>query len=259
MIKWSALLLSLLLSTTVLAETPQQRGLAIATAADSADNGWGDSSATMIMTLRNRQGDTTQRKIRNRQLEVKGDGDKSLTIFDSPNDVKGTAFLSHTHATRADDQWLYLPALKRVKRIASNNKSGPFMGSEFAYEDITSQELAKYTYSWLKDDLYNGRETHVIKRVPTYKHSGYTQQIVWIDTTMLHPLKIDFYDRKGALLKTLTSHDYQQYNNKFWRPGRMEMVNHNNGKSTTLSWTDYTFGNGYSTRDFDKNSLKRIR
>ncbi len=259
MIKWSTLLLSLLLSTTVLAETPQQRGLAIATAADTADNGWGDSSATMVMTLRNRQGDTTQRKIRNRQLEVKGDGDKSLTIFDSPNDVKGTAFLSHTHATRADDQWLYLPALKRVKRIASNNKSGPFMGSEFAYEDITSQELAKYTYSWLKDEIYDGRESHVIERIPTYKHSGYTKQIVWIDTTMLQPLKIDFYDRKGALLKTLTSHEYQQYKEKFWRPGRMEMVNHNNGKSTTLSWTDYKFGNGFSKRDFDKNSLKRIR
>ncbi|MCF6219284.1 MAG: outer membrane lipoprotein-sorting protein [Gammaproteobacteria bacterium] len=259
MIKWSALLLSLLLSSSLLAETPQQRGLAIATAADEADNGWGDSSATMIMTLRNRQGDTTQREIRNRQLEVAGDGDKSLSIFDSPNDVKGTAFLSHTHATKADDQWLYLPALKRVKRISSNNKSGPFMGSEFAYEDITSQELAKYSYRWLKDELYDGRESHVIERIPTYKHSGYTQQIVWIDSTTLQALKVDFYDRKGALLKTLTNHEYQQYNDKFWRAGRMEMVNHITGKSTTLSWTDYKFSNGYTHRDFDKNSLKRIR
>ncbi len=259
MIKWSALLLSLLFSPSLLAETPQQRGLAIATAADAADNGWGDSSATMVMTLRNRQGDTSQREIRNRQLEVAGDGDKSLSIFDSPNDVKGTAFLSHTHATKADDQWLYLPALKRVKRISSNNKSGPFMGSEFAYEDISSQELAKYSYTWLKDELYDGKESHVIERIPTYKHSGYTKQIAWIDSTILQALRVDFYDRKGALLKTLTNHEYQQYNDKFWRANRMEMVNHITGKSTTLSWKNYKFSNGYTHRDFDKNSLKRIR
>jgi len=259
MLKWIIVLLSALLSVNAVAETPQERGLAIATAADKADNGWGDSSANMLMILRNRQGDTTRRDIRNRQLEVEGDGDKSLSIFDSPNDVKGTAFLSHTHVERADDQWIFLPALARVKRIASNNKSGPFMGSEFAYEDITSQELAKYTYTWLRDESYDGRQTHVIERIPTYKHSGYTKQIAWLDKEMLQALKIDFYDRKGALLKTLTSHEYQQYNGKYWRPARMEMVNHITGKSTTLNWANYQFGNGYSKRDFDKNSLKRVR
>ena len=247
------------LSVNAFAETPQERGLAIATAADNADKSWGDSSANMLMILRNRQGDTTRREIRNRQLEVEGDGDKSLSIFDSPNDVKGTAFLSHTHVDRADDQWIFLPALARVKRIASNNKSGPFMGSEFAYEDITSQELAKYTYTWLKDETYESQQTHVIERIPTYKHSGYTKQIVWIDKGMLQALKIDFYDRKGALLKTLTSHEHQQYNGKYWRAARMEMVNHITGKSTTLNWTNYQFSNGYSKRDFDKNSLKRVR
>ncbi|HIN59600.1 MAG TPA: outer membrane lipoprotein-sorting protein, partial [Gammaproteobacteria bacterium] len=76
-----------------------------------------------------------------RSLEVAGDGDKSLTIFSYPADIKGTVFLSHTHPTRPDEQWLYLPALKRIKRISSSNKSGPFMGSEFAYEDLASQEI----------------------------------------------------------------------------------------------------------------------
>lgn len=253
------LLLSALLSTNVLAQTPEQRGLEIATAADTADNGWGDMSAEMVMTLRNRSGDTSQRNIRNRQLEVVDDGDKSLSIFDSPSDVKGTAFLSHTHVERADDQWLYLPALARSKRITSNNKSGPFMGSEFAYEDITSQELGKYTYKWLRDEPYEGRDTHVIERIPTYKHSGYTKQISWIDKEMLQALKVDFYDRKGALLKTLTSHGYKQYLGQYWRPERMEMVNHITGKSTTLEWRNYQFANGFGERDFDKNALKRIR
>jgi len=93
------------------------------------------------MTLRNRAGKESLRNVRIKNLEVDGDGDKSLSIFDEPADVKGTTSLTWSHSDKPDDQWLYLPALKRVKRISSKNKSGPFMGSEFAFEDIGSQEV----------------------------------------------------------------------------------------------------------------------
>ncbi len=241
------------------AQTPEEKGLAIAKEMDRRDTGWGDQQADLEMILRNRQGKESRRIIRTRTLEVQGDGDKGLTIFDTPNDVKGTAFLSFTHATRPDDQWLYLPALKRVKRIASSNKSGPFMGSEFAYEDLTSQEVAKYTYKWLRDEKLDGRDTFVIERYPAYKYSGYTRQVVWVDKTIYQPLKVEFYDRKNAMLKTLTFHDYKQYLNKYWRADRMEMVNHQTGKSTTLIWKNYRFKTGLTDRDFDRNSLKRVR
>ena len=158
--------------------TPQQKGLAIALEAQKRDTGWADQKAEMVMLLRNSQGEETQRELRLMTLEVVGDGDKSMSVFDTPMDVKGTAFLSHTHVKEADDQWLYLPALKRVKRISSNNKSGPFMGSEFAYEDISSQEVEKYTYEWLRDEKINGHDTFVMIRYPTYEHSGYSKQIV---------------------------------------------------------------------------------
>ena len=121
----------------------------------------------------------SRRELHISTLEVDGDGDKSLTVFDSPRDVKGTAFLSHTHATEPDEQWLYLPALKRVKRISSRNKSGSFMGSEFAYEDISSQELEKYRYKWLRDETLDDRHTVVVEYYPVYENSGYTRQIVW--------------------------------------------------------------------------------
>ena len=97
------------------------------------------------MVLKNRHGDESERDLRIRILEVEGDGDKSLSIFDSPGDVKGTAFLTFTHKFADNDQWLYLPALKRVKRISSGNRSGSFMGSEFAYEDISSEETEKFS------------------------------------------------------------------------------------------------------------------
>ena len=106
----TALSIGLLLSNLCFAETAEQKGLAIAIEADKRDTGWGDSSTEMFMTLRNAQGQESKRQMRSRALEVKGDGDKSLTIFDEPRDVKGTAFLSFTHAKTPDDQWLYLPA-----------------------------------------------------------------------------------------------------------------------------------------------------
>ena len=249
----------LVLSVSVSAETAEEKGLAIAIEADKRDQGWGDQATVMKMTLRNSQGDESQREIRGKALEVKGDGDKSISIFDTPRDVKGTAFLSFTHSLKADEQWLYLPALKRVKRISSSNKSGPFMGSEFAYEDISSTEVEKYKYKFIKDDKYNGRDVYVMERYPQYKHTGYTKQISWIDKEMYQPLKVEFYDRKKSLLKTLTQHEYKKHLNKFWRPGRLEMVNHQTGKSTTLKWSSYKFKNGYRSRDFDRNSLKRSR
>ena len=255
------ILLSSLIAFTgaVYAETAEEKGMAIAVEADKRDQGWGDQATVMKMTLRNSQGAESTREIRGKTLEVDGDGDKSLTIFDTPRDVKGTAFLSFTHTLKSDEQWLYLPALKRVKRISSSNKSGPFMGSEFAYEDISSQEVAKYKYKFIKDDKYNGRNVFVVEQYPQYKKSGYIKQVAWIDKEMYQPLKIEFYDRKRSLLKTLTQHDYKKHLNKFWRAARLEMVNHQTGKSTTLLWTSYKFKNGFSKRDFDRNSLKRAR
>jgi len=133
------------------------------------------------------------------------------------------------------------------------------MGSEFAYEDISSQEVEKYSYKYLKDEIIDGRDTYVIERVPAYKKSGYKRQTVWIDKKYYQPLKIDFYDRKNSHLKTLTYHDYKQYLGKYWRTSRMEMVNHQTGKSTTLSWKKYEFQTGLKKRDFNKTALKRAR
>jgi hypothetical protein len=242
-----------------LAETPEEKALAIAREADKRDSGFGDYTDDVKMILRNKQGQESVREIRSRTLEGTSDGDKSLTIFDEPLDVQGTALLSFTHKQGPDDQWLYLPALKRVKRIASDNKSGPFMGSEFAYEDITSQEVDKYTYRFLRDDKLDGMDVFVFERYPRDEHSGYTRQVVWLDKEHYKERKIEYYDRKNTLLKTLTFSGYHLYNGKFWRADEMDMVNHQTGKSTQLLQTNFKFGVGLTDRDFDQNSLKRAR
>ncbi|MCZ6663726.1 MAG: outer membrane lipoprotein-sorting protein [Gammaproteobacteria bacterium] len=259
MSRWLPAILIALLPLSLSAETPEEKGLAIAIEADKRDIGWIDAKAEMEMILRNKQGEESRRSLSINTLEVDGDGDKSLSVFNSPKDIKGTAFLSYTHALKPDDQWLYLPALKRVKRIASANKSGPFVGSEFAYEDLTSQEIEKYTYKWLRDDEFDGRPVFVIEASPVYENSGYVRQIVWLDKEMYQPLQIEFFDRKNAELKTLTSSDYQQYLGRYWRPGRMHMINHQTGKSTELNWGNYQFQTGLKDRNFDRDTLKRAR
>ncbi|MDW1945522.1 outer membrane lipoprotein-sorting protein, partial [Vibrio sp. Vb0599] len=223
------------------------------------DEGWGDSIATMEMILKNAQGESSTRLMRLKSLEVEGDGDKGLTIFDQPRDVTGTAFLNHSHTIGADDQWLYLPALKRVKRISSRNKSGPFMGSEFAYEDLSSFEIEKYRFNHLKDEKFNGQDVFVLEQIPTDKNSGYTKQVVWLDKAHYRPLKVEFYDRKGALLKTLTFANYKQYLDKYWRAHTMAMMNHQTGKSTELNTSDLRFQTGLEENDFNKNVLKRVK
>lgn len=257
----TALLIALLPAMAQLhaADSAEARGLEIAKKADLRDTGFIDSTASMKMELKNKQGQTSVREVRVQTLEVGGDGDKSLSIFDTPPDIKGTASLTYSHALKPDEQWLYLPALKRVKRISSKNKSGPFMGSEFAYEDISSQEVEKYSYKYIKDETLNGIDCFVVERYPAYEHSGYTRQVAWINKQEYRPEKIDFYDRKNVLLKTLSYSGYQQYHNKYWRPDVMYMVNHQTGKSTTLSWNDYQFKTGLTEKDFSRNSLKRAK
>ncbi len=241
------------------------KGLAIAVESDKRDTGFSDQTANMVMELRNKQGDVSTRTIRIKALEVIGDGDKSLSIFDKPADVKGTAFLTYSHAIKPDEQWLYLPALKRVKRINSKNKSGPFMGSEFAYEDLASQEVEKYTYKYIRDEKLKteefpeGVDTFVIERYPAYEYSGYTRQLAWVNKERYVAEKIEFYDRKNSLLKTLTNSGYKQYLGQFWRPDKMFMENHQTGKSTILKWENYKFKTGLTDKDFSRNSLKRAR
>jgi outer membrane lipoprotein-sorting protein len=248
-------------ATTEAAEDPVAKGEAIAREWDRRDLGFGDTKAKMKMILENRKGRTSERSMRIDTLEVadENEGDKSLVIFDRPRDIKGTALLSFSHILKSDDQWLYLPALKRVKRISSGNKSGPFVGSEFAYEDISGQELKKYSYTWLRDEPCGTLQCFVVESRPLYEKSGYTRLVNWYDKTEYRMQRIDYYDRKDVLLKTLTFGDYKQYLGKYWRTHDMHMVNHQTGKKTRLLYQAYQFQTGLKDGDFNRNRLKRAR
>lgn len=245
----------------VAADDPVAQGLSIAQEMDRRDAGFGDTTAELKMILRNKGGQASSRKLSFRTLETVGakDGDKTLILFRRPGDIEGTALLSYTHVSKPDDQWLYLPALKRRKRISSNNKSGPFVGSEFAYEDMLSQEVAKYSYRWLRDEACGALQCFTVERVPVYENSGYTRQIIWIDKTHYRAMRIDYYDRKGERLKTLDYKGYRKYLDRYWRADELFMKNHQTGKTTSLTFSTYKFQTGLRARDFTPGNLKRLR
>lgn len=263
----TSLVLALALGSTLVAATPEDdaaRGEAVIREADRRGNGFGDLTASLEMVLVDRQGRSVHRRLRPRVLEVEGDGDKSLILFDEPADVEGTALLTHSHLDGRDDQWLFLPAVARVKRIAAGRRTGPFLGSEFSFEDLSSPELPEYHYRFLRDEPCGPWTCAVVERISRDPDSGYSREAVWIDLEHYRYVAIDFVDRKGEPLKRLTFEDYREHRRgdgqgTWWRPDRMSMVNHQTAKRTELHWADYRLGTGLDHADFDQATLPHLR
>jgi hypothetical protein len=134
------------------------------------------------------------------------------------------------------------------------------MGSEFAFEDLSSQEVEKFNHKYIGLVKVSGTVCHKIERYPVSKTSGYTKIIIYLNKENLRPEMLSFFDRKGAKLKTLTYSDYQQYLEQYWRATEMKMVNHLNGKETLLKFENYKFDDPNITKEsFTQNSLKRVK
>ncbi len=237
-----------------------EQGAAIFREKDRLDSGYQDLQVDLRMVLRDRRGNESQRDLRISQLEMPDDGDRLLVVFDTPKAIRGTALLSYSHKEDPDDQWLYLPAHARVKKIASRNKSGPFLSSEFAYEDMALQELEKFDYALLGTEPCGEDACFRVERVPRDEYSGYSRQEVLLDRATLRVWRIAYFDRAGRPLKVLSVDAYRLYQDRFWKAGRMSMENLQTGKSTELFWRDYHFATGLSAeRDFSTNSLLRAR
>ena len=202
---------------------------------DRMQSGYGTETREMTMTLINAQGEQAQRKLRFEGFEGAERRDRTIVRFNYPADVKGTALLTHEQGVGDDDQWLFLPAVQRVKRIASSNQSGSFVGSEFAYEDLVVRQIDKYAYRYLGDEVLDGRNCYVIEFIPKNKKSGYSKLVRWRLKDNLQELRTDFYDRKGELLKQRYIEGHHQVNN-FWRVGKVTVKNAQTNKSSVLSF-----------------------
>lgn len=237
----------------------EKAGRAIFVHQEKVDEGFKDHTADVQMILTNKGSQKSTRNFKLQVLENTGDGDKTLIIFSSPYDIRGTALLTYEHIHTDDDQWLYLPSLKRVKRIASRSKSGSFVGSELSFEDLASNKHYKYKQKLLNDDVLNGQKCWVIERYPLNKHSGYSRQVVWVSQSNIQNQRIDYYDRKNVLYKTAFFKEYKKYNDKFWRPHKITVNNVQNNKSTEMTVSKIDINRGLNKKTFTKNALERVR
>lgn len=250
-------------ASQAIAETPEEKGLAISTEADNRDLGFGDTTVNGTMVLRDKQGSESTRAFRNMIMERPdaGLGDMSVIVFEKPRDVRGTALLTHANIEpNDDDQWLYLPAIKRVKRISSSNRTGKFVSSEFSYEDLGGQEVDDYNYVWLRDEACPnmGGTCFVVESTPKNSKSGYSKRVSWIDQAEYRLDQVEFYNRRGDFEKVMSLTGYNQYKGKFWRADKLSMVNQQTGKSTDLVWDDYAFQVGLTDKDFDAQRLSKV-
>jgi len=211
------------------------------------------SKTTMI--LKNAHGVENIRKIEIKKIEGE-DGDKSLLTFLYPDDLKGTKLLSFEVIGADDKQWLYLPSLKRTKRISSRNKSGSFMSSEFSYEDISSQNYKNYSYSGeAKEVTKDGVKYFKITRVPKDKNSGYSKQILWIDTKNYLTKFGEYYDKQNRLLKKIHFSNYKKIDG-VQRVIQILIENVQNKKSSSLRWDKDEIKIKIKSKDLSKRALK---
>ena len=221
--------------------------------------GFDQSRSEMRMVLVSATGQEAVRRIEGFTLEGPAGsteaGDKTLVAFLEPADVKGVKFLSHERLDGPNHQWLYLPALRRVKRISSSSKTGSFMGSEFSYEDIASRAVEKYDYPGsVTETAFEGETLLTYTRIPKEEDSGYTRQTVYVDPATSLVRYVQYYDRKEALLKTAKYEGYQNLQG-VWRVGKITMTNHQNGKSTVMEYLRQEVKLSLPPQTFTKRAL----
>lgn len=184
-----------------------------------------------------------------------GEDSRSLIVFTSPADVKGTSFLTWNHVKDSNDQWLFLPALKKTKRIGTASQSDSFMGSDFSYDDMSKRSTSKDDYRIIGSKTVDSADCYVLEALAKDKSEAFVKRIIWVRKDNFIIIKAEFYDAAGVLSKQYTAGDIQKINNintiHFFR---MEDVK--NGGHSTMKLSNVTYNSGLHDRMFSVQGLK---
>jgi outer membrane lipoprotein-sorting protein len=243
--------LAILGSSQSFAATPETRADDILKQVEKSVNAK-DESAKVVMTITEANGAT---KIRELEIERKsGTEPKVLVKLESPPDLRGTALLSVGGKGKTDDQWLYLPSSKQTRRIVSTHKSSSFLDSEMSYEDMGSSSDKKFTNKVLRTDTGAQGPLTVIESTLLSGDSSYSKVITWVTAQNLVD-HIEYYDKKGALLKTTQMSDYKKFPGDVWRAQKIVVKNAQNHRGTELELKDLAINKGLSDSDFTVNKM----
>ena len=218
-----------------------------------------DQRSIMKMTLINKRGKTRERSVLTYSKDY-GKDRKSLMYFQSPGDVKGTGFLSwdYDDPKKDDDQWLYLPALKKSRRISSSSKNDNFMGTDFTYDDMGDRNVDEDTHELLKEEEIDGHKCWVVESKPKDKDYMYSRRTSWVRQDALVMLKVEFYDKRGSLLKILAIPDTRKQDG-IWTHYKMEMENVQKEHKTIIEMSEVQYNIGLKDSLFRVSTLERGR
>jgi outer membrane lipoprotein-sorting protein len=215
-----------------------------------------DQTSILTMTLVNKSGQQRVRKIKQFTKDL-GSVEKSIMFFMSPADVKNTSFMNWSYDNdKSDDQWIYLPALKKVKRISSDSKSDYFMGSDFTYDDLGDRKLDADTHKLLREEAVDGKNCYVVESVSKDEDYMYSKTITWINKSNFIGAKKEFYDEDGELLKVLTIKSYKKVSG-FWVITHSEMKNVQNNHKTVIKLSNVNINTGVPASKFTERMMTR--
>jgi len=214
-----------------------------------------DSKADMFMVLVNSKGERRERTLNAYVKRYGNNKSKSIVFFRSPADVKGTSFLVWTDENKKDQQWLYLPALQRVRQISASGKGESFMGTEFTFYDMGSHDIDDYTYTLLREEPFGGEDCYVIEALPK-KVEFYSKVVIWIRKGNFVPARADLYDPKGQFEKQGIFKDVKNIQG-INTPTRIEMHNKINGRSTIIELKNIVYDSGLKDDLFTERYMTR--
>ena len=205
-----------------------------------------DSTSEATITLTNKSGQDRVRKTFGvSKLEANGEDNMRMTRFMAPADVKGTVSLLIEHSAADDDIWIYLPALKKVRRLVSSNKKDSFVGTDFSYGDVIGHKLSEWNYKLLREESADDMPCYVVEATPISDavrgNSGYAKRVTWIRKDNYFAIKGDLWDEAGEPVKVFHMTELQEVDpaRHKWQAMRLETKNLQTGHQTVIKFENF--------------------
>ena len=217
-----------------------------------------DFKARVMMKLITKDGKERKREMTmlRKNYGPSGGEQKYFIYFFQPVDVRDMTFMVYKYPQRDDDRWLFIPAIKMVKRIAAQDKRSSFVGSDFTYEDISGRDLEDDTHEIIKEEKLGGQDCFVIKSTPKARDMNYSYKFSWIDMETFLPLKEEYYNLKGERIKIFTADKIEEIKG-FPTVVKRTMKNIQSGHRTEVTFIKTDYNIGIEDRLFSERFLKR--
>jgi len=215
-----------------------------------------DMKARVLMRLINKDGKERVREMTMLRLDIKEGGEQKYFIyFHQPGDVRDMTFMVWKHPAKDDERWLFIPAIRLVRRIAANDKRSSFVGSDFTYEDVSGREVEEDSHTVVREETLQGRPVLVVRSVPKdAKSADFSYRLAWIDKENFVLWREEYYDKRNELYRVFTADEVKQVEG-YWTSVRRTMKNMQNGHRTEVTFPEIDYNVGLEDSLFSERYL----